>query len=101
MTDDKSSTTFNPAVEDCVFSIEGLNALATRLHDRADTFFAEGEALASVSEAKRSIAAEIELAASVCDRLASLRFDVAEIANETADTDCARKLREALKTAEG
>jgi hypothetical protein len=74
-------------------SIENLTLIGARLYDYANTI-----AIALPHTAK-----DIRLAARVCDRLASLRFRVGEIAEITLSQDpgaTARDLHEALADAE-
>ena len=80
MTTDKPTTILN---------IETLNAIGARLFEHADSVIA-----------RREIADDMRLAGRICDKLASLRFEIAEIAAKTKDTDTARELRDALSDAE-
>jgi hypothetical protein len=77
-----------------VFDIETLNAIGARLFEHADAI-------------TQDIAADLRLSAQICHRLASLRFRVAEIAeqalahHEWDRAAFARDLRDALAKAEG
>jgi hypothetical protein len=72
--------------------IDALNFAASQFHDQADKFRV-------AADARNTLAANLALAARICDRLASLRFEVAEIAAKTADPTAARDLRAALEDA--
>jgi hypothetical protein len=73
------------------FTIESLNTISAHLFEHADTI---------TNAARRDVAADLRLAARACDKFASLRFEVAEIAATTKDPDTARELRDALADAE-
>jgi hypothetical protein len=73
------------------FTIENLNAIGARLLDHAD---------AITNAARRDVAADLRLAARIADKLASLRFQISEIAAKTKDHDTARALSDALTDAE-
>jgi hypothetical protein len=72
--------------------IEALNFFAARLREQADAFKA-------VAEDKSATASNLELGANVCQRLASLRFEISEITSKCTDPDTARELRDALDDA--
>jgi hypothetical protein len=75
------------------FDIEGLTALSARLFDHADSI---------INVAAREMEIDIRLAARTCDKLAGLRFRVAEIAAlapQQNGSATARDLREALDNA--
>jgi hypothetical protein len=82
----------NPSIK---FNAETLNALSGRLVEYANAVLA-----------RKDTAADLRLATKACQRLASLRFQVAEIARETLDRPqrdsavIARDLKEALDYAE-
>jgi hypothetical protein len=81
----------NPSI---VFDIETLTALALRLRDHAEEMAAEPVFDGTVRD--------IRLAVQVCDILASLRFEVNEIANHPLSHAVIRRdLHAALRTAEG
>jgi hypothetical protein len=76
-----------------IFSVETLSALASRLEDHAGDIGLDME----------FIAADLRLAAQVCDLLSSLRFRVAEIATHALERPglaLHRDLFEALQAAE-
>jgi hypothetical protein len=75
------------------FDIEALNALSARLFDHADSI---------TNVAAHEMARDIRLTAKACDKLAGLRFRVAEIAAVAPHQDggaTARDLRYALDNA--
>ena len=80
-----------------IFNIEVLNAVGARLFDRAD----------EIENICQGLTDDLTLAARIADKLASLRFRIAEIAEaalahpEWDRAAYARDLRDALKDAEG
>jgi hypothetical protein len=68
--------------------IENLSAISMRLYDKA-------EALDHMI-AQRELAADMRLAARICDRLATMRFEITEIAARCTDAAIARDLRNLL-----
>jgi hypothetical protein len=71
-----------------------LNAISARLGDHAD---------AITNAARKDVAADLRLAARIADKLASLQFRIAEIAEMALKQDpgaTARDLRDALADAE-
>jgi hypothetical protein len=75
------------------FDIEALNALGGRLFDHADSI---------TNVAAHEMEPDIRLAAQACDKLAGLRFRVAEIAAVASNQNggaTARDLRDALDNA--
>jgi hypothetical protein len=75
--------------------IDFLNFCAARFGEHADNF------TAVAADMLGAIANDLKLAAKICDRLASLRFEIAEIASKAdlLDPDTARELRDALDDA--
>jgi hypothetical protein len=76
-----------------VLSIENLTLIGARLYDYAS----------QITAALPDTAKDVRLAARVCDKLASLRFRVGEIAEMALNQDpgaTARDLHEALADAE-
>jgi hypothetical protein len=76
-------------------NIEFLNFCAARFGEQADNF------TAIAADQLTAVAKNLRLAANICDRFASLRFEVAEIASKASilDPDTARELRDALDDA--
>ena len=76
-------------------NIEALNFIGAQCFERADKLTSAATDLLTV------IAGDLKLAARICDRLADLRFAVAEIAAKIENTNpaAARDLRAALETA--
>jgi len=80
-----------------ILDIETLNAIGARLCEHAD---------AITNAARRDVVVDLRLAARISDKLASLRFRVAEIADkaiahpEWDNAAIARDLRDALSAAE-
>jgi hypothetical protein len=72
--------------------IEALSIVATGFREQADAYRA-------AADAKRAVAVNLTVAANICDRLASLRFEIGEILTHTTDPDTARELRDALDDA--
>jgi hypothetical protein len=74
--------------------IEQLNIAAVAFHEQADAFRA-------IAATKHTVAENLDAAAVIAHRLASLRFIVAEIADRCTDKapDIARDLRAALDAA--
>jgi hypothetical protein len=86
-----------------IFDIPTLNAISGRLCDHADGLMSP--AIASPATVT-DIAADLRLAARIADKLASLRFRIAEIAGKAIEhpewdnAAIARDLRDALDAAE-
>jgi C4-dicarboxylate-specific signal transduction histidine kinase len=74
-------------------NIEFLNFCGARFSEHAENY------TAAAADLLTAIAKNMSLAAQICDRMASLRFEVAEIASKCTDLDAARELRDALDDA--
>jgi hypothetical protein len=81
--------------------LEFLNFTAASLGDRADALAALISAMknAVVTNALTTLTNDLKLASTIAERLAHLRFEVAEIAAKSTDPDAARELRDALDDA--
>ena len=88
-------TTTVPLPPTIPLGIEALNFAASQFREQADV-------LKFAADAKRAVADNLVLAANICQRLADLRFEVAEIAAKTTTQSpehTARELRDALDDA--
>lgn len=93
-TDEPTTTLIN-------LDLEMLNFAAAQLGDRADALAALISAMknAVVTDALTALTNDLKLASTIAERLAHLRFEVAEIAAKSTDQDTARELRDALADA--
>jgi hypothetical protein len=82
-----------PNPKTVTLNIEFLNFCGARFHEHADNF------TPAAADLLTAIAKDLNLAAQICDRMASLRFEVGEIAAKCSDPDAARELRDALDDA--